>query len=100
MIYGEKHANLPPSHTALIIGRAMGMINRCLSITAFTLAVTVMTLASAAGTEIGQIKILTHGTLAIISGDIAKHSPDAMMVRTRRTILGVRGARFLIRVED
>lgn len=40
-----------------------------------------------------------QGTLAIISGNIAKRSPDAMKIRTRRTILGVRGTKLLIQVE-
>jgi hypothetical protein len=42
---------------------------------------------------------LQHGTLAIISGHIAKRSPDAMKVRTPTTILGVRGTRMLLKVE-
>jgi hypothetical protein len=40
------------------------------------------------------------GTLAIISGQIAKASPTAMTVRTPASILGVRGTRFLIKVGD
>jgi hypothetical protein len=43
---------------------------------------------------------LQHGTLAIISGHIAKRSPDAMKVRTPTTILGVRGTRVLLKVEE
>jgi hypothetical protein len=42
---------------------------------------------------------MQHGTLAIISGHIAKRSPDAMKVRTPTTILGVRGTRVLLKVE-
>jgi hypothetical protein len=42
---------------------------------------------------------MRHGTLSIISGHIAKRSPDAMKVRTPTTILGVRGTRVLLKVE-
>jgi len=38
--------------------------------------------------------------LAIISGQIAKRSPDAMKVRTPTTILGVRGTKFAIKVDE
>jgi hypothetical protein len=41
---------------------------------------------------------LRQGTLAAVSGKIAKQSPDAMKVRTPSTILGVRGTEFLVRV--
>ncbi len=173
MICGGKRDHLPVLHGPPTVWRELDMINRCLSITACTLVFSIMTLASAAGEEIGQIKILTgevhivrenvsqpaktgdllkqadtvvtgsessvgitfidnsrfsagpnsrielkrfrfnptthdgqfltelqRGTLAIISGKIAKHSPDGMKVRTRRTILGVRGTKFLIKVEE
>ena len=43
---------------------------------------------------------MQRGTLAIISGHIAKRSPDAMKVRTPTTILGVRGTRVLLKVEE
>ena len=39
-----------------------------------------------------------RGTLAIISGQIAKRSSEAMKVRTPASILGVRGTRFLVKV--
>ena len=39
-----------------------------------------------------------RGTLAIISGRIAKRSPNAMTVRTPVSLLGVRGTRLLIKV--
>jgi hypothetical protein len=41
-----------------------------------------------------------RGTLSVISGQIAKRSPDAMKVMTPASILGVRGTRFLVQVED
>jgi hypothetical protein len=41
-----------------------------------------------------------QGTLAIISGQIAKRSPDAMKVKTPTTILGVRGTRFAIKIDE
>lgn len=43
---------------------------------------------------------MQHGTLAIISGHIAKRSPDAMKIRTPTTILGVRGTKVLLKVEE
>ena len=43
---------------------------------------------------------LNRGTLAVISGRIAKQSPDAMTVRTPAAILGVRGTEFAVRVGD
>jgi hypothetical protein len=42
---------------------------------------------------------LNRGTLAVISGRIAKASPDAMMVRTPTAILGVRGTEFVVSAE-
>lgn len=41
-----------------------------------------------------------RGTLAIVSGQIAKRSPDAMKVVTPTTILGVRGTTFAVKVEE
>jgi hypothetical protein len=42
---------------------------------------------------------LNRGTLAVISGRIAKSSPDAMTVRTPTAILGVRGTEFVVSAE-
>ena len=39
-----------------------------------------------------------RGTLAIISGQIAKSNKDAMRVRTPTALLGVRGTRFVVEV--
>lgn len=39
---------------------------------------------------------LQHGSVAIISGHIAKRTPDAMKVRTPSSILGVRGTEFVV----
>ena len=41
---------------------------------------------------------LRSGTLAVVSGKIAKQSGDNMRVRTPSTVLGVRGTEFLVRV--
>ena len=41
-----------------------------------------------------------RGTLAVVSGQIAKRSPEAMKVTTPTTILGVRGTTFAIKVSD
>ena len=43
---------------------------------------------------------LNKGTLAVISGRIAKQSPDAMTVRTPTAILGVRGTEFVVSADD
>jgi hypothetical protein len=42
---------------------------------------------------------LKQGTLAVVSGKLAKQSPDAMTVRTPATILGVRGTEFVVSAE-
>jgi hypothetical protein len=41
--------------------------------------------------------MLRKGTLSVVSGKIAKQSPDAMKVKTPSSILGVRGTEFLVR---
>ena len=52
-------------------------------------------------TEEGEfVTDVKKGTLAIISGRIAKGSPEAMSVKTPASILGVRGTRFLVKVEE
>ncbi len=43
---------------------------------------------------------LSKGTLSVVSGKIAKQSPDAMKVRTPSSILGVRGTEFLVRTGE
>ena len=43
---------------------------------------------------------LNKGTLAVISGRIAKQSPDAMTVRTPTAVLGVRGTEFVVSAND
>lgn len=43
---------------------------------------------------------LRKGTLSVVSGKIAKQSPDAMKVRTPSSILGVRGTEFLVRASN
>ena len=42
---------------------------------------------------------LDKGTLAVLSGRIAKQSPQAMTVRTPSAVLGVRGTEFVVAVE-
>jgi len=39
-----------------------------------------------------------RGSLAVVSGKIAKSSRDAMKVRTPNSLLGVRGTRFIVAV--
>ena len=41
---------------------------------------------------------LQRGTLAVVSGRLAKQSADAMTVRTPTAILGVRGTEFVVSV--
>jgi hypothetical protein len=43
---------------------------------------------------------LSRGTLSMVSGKIAKQSPEAVKVRTPSSILGVRGTEFLVRVTE
>jgi hypothetical protein len=43
---------------------------------------------------------LQRGTLAVISGRIAKQAPQAMTVRTPSAVLGVRGTDFLVSTNE
>ena len=43
---------------------------------------------------------LKRGTLAVVSGKIAKQSPEAMSIRTPAAILGVRGTEFVVSAAD
>jgi len=53
------------------------------------------------GNQPGSLEAaLTKGTLAVVSGRIAKQAPDAMRVRTPAAILGVRGTEFVVRASD
>ena len=42
---------------------------------------------------------LSKGSMAVVSGKIAKQSPEAMKVRTPATVLGVRGTEFVTHVD-
>lgn len=54
-----------------------------------------------AATNQGQFDTsLRKGSLSVVSGRIAKQSPDAMTVRTPAAILGVRGTEFVVSVDD
>lgn len=46
------------------------------------------------------ISSVKKGTLAAVSGKIARQTPEAMKVRTPSAILGVRGTKFLVSVEN
>jgi hypothetical protein len=51
----------------------------------------------------GDLKLwatLTKGTLQYVSGIIAKLKPESVQVKTPAGIIGVRGTRFLARVDD
>lgn len=43
---------------------------------------------------------LQRGTLAVVSGRIAKQSPQAMTLRTPSAVLGVRGTEFVVAVYE
>jgi hypothetical protein len=43
---------------------------------------------------------LRKGTLAVVSGKIARQSPEAMKVRTPAALLGVRGTEFVVRTGE
>jgi hypothetical protein len=43
---------------------------------------------------------LQRGTLAVVSGRIAKQEPTSMSVRTPTAVLGVRGTEFVVSTDD
>jgi hypothetical protein len=43
---------------------------------------------------------LRKGSLAVVSGRIAKQSPESMTVRTPFAVLGVRGTEFVVYADD
>lgn len=43
---------------------------------------------------------LRKGTLAVVSGRLAKQSRDAMSIRTPSAVLGVRGTEFVVSTDD
>jgi hypothetical protein len=43
---------------------------------------------------------LQKGSLAVVSGRIAKQSPEAVSVRTPYAVLGVRGTEFVVSADD
>jgi hypothetical protein len=43
--------------------------------------------------------VIRKGTLSVISGKIAKQSPDAVSVQTPTSVLGVRGTEFFVQVD-
>jgi len=54
-----------------------------------------------ATTQRGQFdSSLSKGSLSVVSGRIAKQSPDAMSVRTPSAILGVRGTEFVVGTDE
>jgi hypothetical protein len=53
------------------------------------------------GTSQGRIATtLNKGTLAVVSGRIARQAPEAMTVRTPSAVIGVRGTEFVVAVDD
>jgi hypothetical protein len=54
-----------------------------------------------ASTRSGRLDAtLGTGTLAVVSGRIAKQSPEAMTLRTPLAVLGVRGTEFAVSAHD
>ena len=52
-------------------------------------------------THAGQFdSTLSKGSLAVVSGRIAKQSPEAMKIRTPSSIMGVRGTEFVVKVDE
>ncbi|MDB5686943.1 MAG: hypothetical protein JWR77_1532 [Rhizorhabdus sp.] len=50
-------------------------------------------------TQVGAfVTQVNRGSLAVVSGQIAKSGRDAMKVRTPTSLLGVRGTRFIVEV--
>ena len=45
-----------------------------------------------------SLTTVNRGTLAIVSGQIAKENKDAMQVRTPTSLLAARGTRFVVEV--
>ena len=43
---------------------------------------------------------LTKGAMSVVTGLIAKRSPDSFVVRTRVSTMGVRGTEFIVEAED
>jgi hypothetical protein len=43
---------------------------------------------------------MNRGTLAVISGQIAKRSPEAMKIKTPTTIIGLRGTTLAVKVNE
>ncbi len=43
---------------------------------------------------------INRGTLAIISGQMAKRSPEAMKIKTPTTIIGLRGTKLAVKVNE
>ena len=53
------------------------------------------------GVKSGSLEaMLTRGTLAVVSGRIAKQAPDAVRIKTPAAILGVRGTELVVRASD
>ena len=46
------------------------------------------------------VTLVDRGSLAVVSGKIAKSRRDAMQVRTPNSLLGVRGTRFIVEVPN
>jgi hypothetical protein len=43
---------------------------------------------------------IVDGVMAMISGDIVKVRPENAVIKTPQATIGIRGTRFVVRVED
>ena len=50
--------------------------------------------------QLGLVASVTKGSLHYISGVIAKLKPEAVSIKTNLATIGVRGTRFVVRVDE
>jgi hypothetical protein len=50
--------------------------------------------------KLAFVSKVSKGTLHFVSGNLTKLAPDAVKVKTPEATMGIRGTRFLIKVED
>jgi len=50
--------------------------------------------------KLAFVSKISKGTLHFVSGNLAKLAPNAVKIKTPEATMGIRGTRFLIKVED
>lgn len=53
-----------------------------------------------ASDQLGLVARLARGTLHFVSGIIAKLKPEAVAIETPTATIGVRGTRFVVKVDE